>query len=152
MGVKNRNTGKRLMAAIFCVSFIGIALMGFLYFEFVSKTVYEESVSHLTEVFHQSDTMLKELANKNLTYLHMWGEYLQDTSGEREIRDYIEKAHQDVFNILLQVLDYGHITDSQGRQVSFKNTVIIMTSNVGAHEIMAPKNLGFMSQSYYKKD
>ena len=95
MDVKNRNTGKRLMAAIFCVSFIGIALMGFLYFEFVSKTVYEESVSHLTEVFHQSDTMLKELANKNLTYLHMWGEYLQDTSGEREIRDYIEKAQEE---------------------------------------------------------
>ena len=95
MGVKNRNTGKRLMAAIFCVSFIGIALMGFLYFEFVSKTVYEESVSHLTEVFHQSDTMLKELANKNLTYLHMWGEYLQDTSGESEIRDYIEKAQEE---------------------------------------------------------
>ena len=95
MGVKNRNTGKRLMAAIFCVSFIGIALMGFRYFEFVSKTVYEESVSHLTEVFHQSNTMLKELANKNLTYLHMWGEYLQDTSGESEIRDYIEKAQEE---------------------------------------------------------
>ena len=95
MGVKNRNTGKRLMAVIFCASFIGIALMGFRYFEFVSKTVYEESVSHLTEVFHQSDTMLKELANKNLTYLHMWGEYLQDTSGESEIRDYIEKAQEE---------------------------------------------------------
>ena len=95
MGVKNRNTGKRLMASIFCVSFIGIALMGLGYFEFVSKTVYEESVSHLTEVFHQSNTMLKELVNKNLTYLHMWGEYLQDTSGESEIRDYIEKAQED---------------------------------------------------------
>ena len=83
------------MAAIFCVSFIGIALMGFRYFEFVSKTVYEESVSHLTEVFHQSNTMLKELANKNLTYLHMWGEYLQDTSGESEICDYIEKAQKE---------------------------------------------------------
>ena len=83
------------MAVIFCASFIVIALMGFLYFEFVSKTVYEESVSHLTEVFHQSDTMLKELANKNLTYLHMWGEYLQDTSGESEIRDYIEKAQEE---------------------------------------------------------
>ena len=83
------------MASIFCVSFIGIALMGLGYFEFVSKTVYEESVSHLTEVFHQSNTMLKELVNKNLTYLHMWGEYLQDTSGESEIRDYIEKAQEE---------------------------------------------------------
>ena len=61
--------------------------------------------------------------------------------------DEIEKAHPDVFNILLQVLDDGHITDSQGRQVSFKNTVIIMTSNVGAQEIMAPKNLGALCPS-----
>ena len=63
--------------------------------EFVSKTVYEESVSHLTEIFHQSDHMLKELTDKNLTYLHMWGEYLKSTSGESEIRDYIEKAQED---------------------------------------------------------
>ena len=95
MGVKNRNTGKRLMAAIFCVSFIGIALMGFLYFEFVSKTVYEESVSHLTEVFHQSDNMMRELTDKNLTYLHIWGENLQDILSEDEIRDYIKKAQAD---------------------------------------------------------
>ena len=57
--------------------------------------------------------------------------------------DEIEKAHPDVFNILLQVLDNGHITDSKGRKVSFKNTVIIMTSNVGAQRIVEPKNLGF---------
>ena len=95
MDVKNRNTGKRLMAAIFCASFIGIALMGFRYFEFVSKTVYEESVSHLTEVFHQSDNMLRELTDKNLNYLHMWGENLQDISNEDEIRDYIKKAQED---------------------------------------------------------
>ena len=61
----------------------------------MSKTVYEESVSHLTEVFHQSDNMLRELADKNLTYLHMWGEYLQDTSDESEIRDYIDKAQEE---------------------------------------------------------
>lgn len=59
--------------------------------------------------------------------------------------DEIEKAHVDVFNILLQVLDDGHITDSQGRKISFKNTVIIMTSNVGAQRIIAPKTLGFSS-------
>ena len=69
--------------------------MVFRYFEFVSKTVYEESVSHLTEVFHQSDNMLRELTNKNLTYLHMWGENLQNTSDEDEIRDYIKKAQED---------------------------------------------------------
>ena len=60
--------------------------------------------------------------------------------------DEIEKAHPDVLNILLQVLDDGHITDSQGRKVSFKNTIIIMTSNVGAEQIMSPKKLGFDSQ------
>ena len=57
--------------------------------------------------------------------------------------DEIEKAHPDVFNILLQVLDDGHITDSKGRKVSFKNTILIMTSNCGAQRIMDPKNLGF---------
>ena len=57
--------------------------------------------------------------------------------------DEIEKAHEDVFNILLQVLDDGHITDSQGRKVDFKNTVIIMTSNAGASTIVEPKKLGF---------
>ncbi|MDO4939698.1 MAG: ATP-dependent Clp protease ATP-binding subunit [Lachnospiraceae bacterium] len=61
--------------------------------------------------------------------------------------DEIEKAHPDVFNILLQVLDDGHITDAQGRKVDFKNTVIIMTSNAGAQRIVAPKQLGFASQS-----
>ncbi len=59
--------------------------------------------------------------------------------------DEVEKAHPDVFNILLQVLDDGHITDSQGRRVSFKNTIIIMTSNAGAQNIVAPKRLGFAS-------
>ena len=57
--------------------------------------------------------------------------------------DEIEKAHSDVFNILLQILEDGHITDAQGRRVSFKNTVIIMTSNAGAQRIIAPKHLGF---------
>ena len=57
--------------------------------------------------------------------------------------DEIEKAHPDVFNILLQVLDEGHITDSQGRKVDFKNTILIMTSNAGAQRIMSPKTLGF---------
>lgn len=66
--------------------------------------------------------------------------------------DEIEKAHPDVFNILLQVLDDGHITDSKGRKVSFKNTVIIMTSNAGASRIVDPKNLGFAAKSDAKKD
>lgn len=60
--------------------------------------------------------------------------------------DEVEKAHPDVFNILLQVLDDGHITDAQGRRIDFKNTVIIMTSNIGARNIISPKKLGFVSQ------
>ncbi len=66
--------------------------------------------------------------------------------------DEIEKAHPDVFNILLQVLDDGHITDSQGRKVDFKETCIIMTSNAGAQSIVEPKRLGFLSQEDEKKD
>ena len=66
--------------------------------------------------------------------------------------DEIEKAHPDVFNILLQVLDDGHITDSKGRKVSFKNTILIMTSNAGASRIMEPKKLGFNSEENEKQD
>ncbi len=66
--------------------------------------------------------------------------------------DEIEKAHPDVFNILLQVLDDGHITDSQGRKVDFKNTILIMTSNAGAQSIVAPKKLGFGSVDDEKHD
>jgi len=66
--------------------------------------------------------------------------------------DEVEKAHPDVFNILLQVLDDGHITDSQGRKVSFKNTIIIMTSNAGAQNIIEPKRLGFTSVIDDKED
>lgn len=66
--------------------------------------------------------------------------------------DEIEKAHPDVFNILLQVLDEGHITDSQGRKVDFKNTVIIMTSNAGAQSIIEPKRLGFGNKEDEKQD
>lgn len=65
--------------------------------------------------------------------------------------DEIEKAHGDVFNILLQILDDGHITDSKGRKVNFKNTIIIMTSNIGARNIIAPKKLGFASSEDAKK-
>lgn len=66
--------------------------------------------------------------------------------------DEIEKAHPDVFNVLLQVLDEGHITDSQGRKVSFKNAVIIMTSNAGAASIISPKTLGFATSADSEAD
>ena len=82
--------------AVVCVAvLVGIVLGVFRYFRFVSKTVYEESVSHLTEVFHQSDNMMRELTDKNLTYLHIWGENLQDILSEDEICDYIKKAQED---------------------------------------------------------
>ena len=102
MDIGNRNTNrvkifmrKRLRIAVFLAVLLGIVLTVSRYFEFVSKTVYEESVSHLTEVFHQSNNVLNELANKNLTYLHMWGEYLQKAFDESEIRDYIDKAQEE---------------------------------------------------------
>ena len=66
--------------------------------------------------------------------------------------DEVEKAHPDVFNILLQVLDDGHITDAQGRKVDFKQTIIIMTSNAGAQAIVEPKRLGFISNEDEKQD
>jgi ATP-dependent Clp protease ATP-binding subunit ClpC len=66
--------------------------------------------------------------------------------------DEIEKAHPDVFNILLQVLDDGHITDAHGRKVDFKQTILIMTSNVGAQSIIEPKHLGFVSGPDEKRD
>ena len=66
--------------------------------------------------------------------------------------DEIEKAHPDVFNVLLQVLDDGHITDSKGRKVSFKNTILIMTSNAGAQRIISPKNLGFSTETTREQD
>ena len=66
--------------------------------------------------------------------------------------DEVEKAHPDIFNVLLQVLDDGHITDSKGRKVSFKNTILIMTSNVGAQKIVEPKKLGFSAEEDEEKD
>ena len=102
MNIKNHNINrektvmrKRLRITVFIACVIGIVLLVFQYFGFVSKTIYDESVSHLTEIFHQSDNMLRELTNKNLTYLHIWGENLQNISGEDEIRDYIENAQED---------------------------------------------------------
>ncbi|MEG1877380.1 MAG: ATP-dependent Clp protease ATP-binding subunit [Lachnospiraceae bacterium] len=66
--------------------------------------------------------------------------------------DEVEKAHPDVFNVLLKVLDDGHITDSKGRKVSFKNTILIMTSNAGAQRIVDPKNLGFATANGAKQN
>ena len=125
MNIKNHNTNrekagmrKRLKIAVFIAVFLGIIFMIFRYFGFVSKTIYEESVSHLTEVFHQSDNMLREVTDKNLTYLHMWGENLQNISDEDEIRDYIKKAQEDAgfleFFFLSSDGDYKMATGETG--------------------------------------
>ncbi len=65
--------------------------------------------------------------------------------------DEVEKAHPDVFNILLQVLDDGHLTDAKGRKVDFRNTILIMTSNIGAQQIREEKNVGFNVVDLSKK-
>ena len=125
MKIKDHNTDrekpamrKRLQTATFATLIIVIILTVFRYFRFVAETIYEESVSHLTEVFHQSDKMLTELTNKNLSYLHMWSEYLRDTSGESEIRDYIENAQEDAgfleFYFLSADGNYKMITGETG--------------------------------------
>ena len=77
------------------VLLVGIIFCSVQYFRFVSKTVYQESVSHLTEIFQQSNRSLTELVNKNLTYLHLWSEFLQTASSESEICDYINKAQKE---------------------------------------------------------
>ena len=89
-------------------------------------------------VGHEDGGQLSEKVRRNPFYVILFDE--------------IEKAHPDVFNILLQVLDDGHITDSQGRKVDFKNTIIIMTSNAGAQSIIEPKKLGFGAKEDEKQD
>ena len=86
---------KRSAAIATIVLLVGIILCSVQYFRFVSKTVYQESVSHLTEIFQQSNRSLTELVNKNLTYLHLWSEFLQTASSESEICDYINKAQKE---------------------------------------------------------
>ena len=78
------------------VLIIGVSMVGIQYTRFVSKTVYQESTSHLTEIFHQSNKALNELVNKNLTYLHMWSAYLQKATTENEICDYINKVQEEI--------------------------------------------------------
>ena len=102
MNAKNHNTRKRKkiirkrseIAAII-VLITCIILAGIQYSRFVSKVVYQESVSHLTEILHQSNNALTEMSNKNLTYLHMLSEYLQNISSENEIVDYINRAQKE---------------------------------------------------------
>ena len=102
MNAKNHNTRKRknfirkrseiaaIIVLLICIIFAGIQ-----YSRFVSKVVYQESVSHLTEILHQSNNALTEMSNKNLTYLHMLSEYLQNISSENEIVDYINRAQKE---------------------------------------------------------
>ena len=159
MDVKNHNTNrkkrvvrKRWNAAVLIALFVGILLTVFQYLGFVSKTVYEESVSHLTEIFHQSDNMLRELTDKNLNYLHMWGENLQDISNEDEIRNYIKKAQEDAgfldFFFLSADGDYKMATGETGylglqeniEEVVKKIQEIEMTYSKGGQKEMPQMN------------
>ena len=92
-----RPLGKRRVAALMAVLvlLLGIAAAGVQYFDFVSRTVYEESTAHLAEVLHQSNNMLNEVVEKNLTYLHMWEATMRHISDEDEIRRFIESAQQE---------------------------------------------------------
>ena len=166
MDVKNHSTDgkkpvgrKQLKAVVFIAVLVGIVLMVFRYFRFVSKTVYEESVSHLTEVFHQSDNMLRELTDKNLTYLHMWGENLQNISGEDEVCDYIKKAQEDAgfleFFFLSADGDYKTATGETGylglqenmeEEIRQGNDVIANAAVPGKSQLLvfaAPRAHGF---------
>lgn len=92
-----RPLGKRRVAALAAVLvlLLGIAAAGVRYFDFVSRTVYEESTAHLAEVLHQSNNMLNEVVEKNLTYLHMWETTMRHISDEDEIRQFIESVQQE---------------------------------------------------------
>ena len=98
------------------VLLVGIIFCSVQYFRFVSKTVYQESVSHLTEIFQQSNRSLTELVNKNLTYLHLWSEFLQTASSESEICDYINKAQKETefSNFYFLSADGNYITVTGG--------------------------------------
>ena len=92
-----RPLGKRRVAALAAVLvlLLGIAAAGVRYFDFVSRTVYEESTAHLAEVLHQSNNMLNEVVEKNLTYLHLWETTMRHISDEDEIRQLIEAVQQE---------------------------------------------------------
>lgn len=164
MDIKNHNKDrkravmrKRLSIAVFIAFFACIVLLVFQYFGFVSKTVYEESVSHLTEVFHQSDNMLRELTDKNLTYLHMWGENLQNTSSEDEIRDCVKKAQEDAgfveFYFLSADGNYKDVTGKTGylglqenieEEIRQGNDVIANAAVPGKSQLLVLPLLGLM--------
>ena len=172
MGAKNRNTKRErpvrekwVRAAVFTVVFTGVVFAVLQYYKFVSKTVYEESVSHLTEVFHQSDNMLREVTNQNLTYLHMWAENLQNLSDEREIRDYIEKAQEDAgfldFYFLSADGNYKMVTGETGylglqekmeEEIRQGNDVVTNASVPGKSQLLvfaAPKAHGNYQEFEY---
>ncbi|MBO5154932.1 MAG: response regulator [Eubacterium sp.] len=82
-----------ILAAVIMI--IGITVFGIRYYHFVSQTIYSESVSHLTEIFHQANTSLQNLVKKNWTHMHLWADYLQDVSDEEEIRDFVAHAKEE---------------------------------------------------------
>ena len=87
---------KRLISFIAAVVLlIGIAAVSVRYYLFVSQTIYSESVSHLTEIFHQANSSLYNLVGNNWSNLHLWADYMQDVSGEKEIEDFVAHAKEE---------------------------------------------------------
>ena len=112
---KGRSRQKWLPAAAVTLLLLGLLVgVSCQYISYVSQTVYQESTSHLEEVLHKSNNMLKELVRKNLTYLHLYNGFLENTSDEGEIQAYVEKAQQDTGFADLYYLSYdgNYMTES----------------------------------------
>ena len=78
------------------IMIIGITVFGIRYYDFVSHTIYSESVSHLTEIFHQSNLSLQNLVKRNWIHMHLWADYLQDVSDEEQIREFVAHAKEEI--------------------------------------------------------
>ena len=92
---KHRMKSRLAAAAAVLLVVAALVIAGIQYSKFVTQTIYEESTAHLVEVLHQSNKMLNETVNKNMTYLHMWSGSLQRFSDKREIREFMEAAQQE---------------------------------------------------------
>ena len=100
------------------IMIIGITVFGIRYYHFISQTIYSESISHLTEIFHQANTSLQNLVKKNWTHMHLWADYLQDVSDEGEIRDFVAHAKEETsfteFYFISREGDYRTVSGESG--------------------------------------
>lgn len=132
---KHRMKSRLAAAAAVLLVVAALVIAGIQYSKFVTQTIYEESTAHLVEVLHQSNKMLNETVNKNMTYLHMWSGSLQRFSDEREIREFMEAAQQETgfteFYFLSAEGNYMTVTGETGylglqaiwRKISRRGTI-----------------------------